>query len=97
MKKRAMTVLIAVTLVGCSDNKSAIGRYQVHESSVDEYFGTKSDSMLTSKLSHVLIKTDTTTGESWYWDSRYMDGKQTTNEWVPIKVDNPLGLNLGHK
>jgi hypothetical protein len=53
MKKRAMTVLIAVTLVGCSDNKSAIGRYQVHESSVDEYFGTKSDSMLTSKLSHV--------------------------------------------
>jgi hypothetical protein len=98
MIKRAIPAFLAVALVGCSDNKSAIGRFQVHESTVVRYKGTKEDNgTLQGFDSHLLIKTDTATGQSWYWHSRTIDGNQTTDEWVPIGEGDPLGLNLGHK
>jgi hypothetical protein len=87
MIKRAIPALIAVALVGWSDNKPAIGRFRVHESSVDEYFGTKTDPKLTPGLTHILIKIDTATGESWYWALAYVDGKVTRNREFNFFLD----------
>ena len=90
MIKRAIPALIAVALVGCSDKKPAIGRFQVREFILDEYYGDKNTKAVTHGLSHLLIKTDTATADSWYWFSAYVDGKHTKDEW---KLMGMGGLN----
>ena len=50
--KPAIPALIAVALVGCSDKKPAIGRFQVREFIVDEYYGDKNTKAVTHGLSH---------------------------------------------
>jgi hypothetical protein len=57
MIKRAIPALIAVALVGCSDNQPNYrGRFQVHESSVDENLGTQERLPGTARARPLLVE-----------------------------------------